>query len=250
MSHDVFRLFGWEFIILDITFCLIWMIILLRKKYYMQLFFGLFGAVVVFISDYVFFYTIQSSREIFSLPDGLNPLTFLIYFSFTYGMIEFSYVTVMFRLRDWKKRVYWTVLLYVGWFIIAFLPKILPLNDDTVDIVRHMAENRWAQIGMVLGGYLILIILKYTWKPFKNVTWLQLGFLFLTGFLVHFAMEITLLSAGIRPISEAWTVLLFNSFLEFNTGVPILYFIWKLITYYRRESEIKEFKPIEVVKKY
>ena len=56
MSHDVFRLFGWEFVILDITFCLIWMIILLRKKYFVQFFFGLFGAVIVFISDFVFFY--------------------------------------------------------------------------------------------------------------------------------------------------------------------------------------------------
>lgn len=240
MSHDVFRLFGWEFVILDITFCLIWMIVLLRKKYYLQFFFGLFGAIIVFISDYGFFYTLQGSREIFSLPDGLNPLTFLIYFSFTYGMIEFSYVTVMFRLDNWKQRISWTIFLYVGWFIIALLPKILPLSDSTINIVRYMAENRWTQIGMVLGGYLLIIILKYTWKPFKSVSWLNIGFLFLSGFLVHFAMEITLLSAGIRPLTEAWTVLLFNSFLEFNTGVPILFVMWKLITYYRGKSEIKE----------
>ncbi len=240
MTHDVIRVFGWEFIILDIVFCLIWMSILIRKKYFVQLFFGLFGAIIVFISDFVFFYKLQGSREIFSLPDGLNPLTFLIYFSFTYGMIEFSYVAVMFRLKDWKQKVYWTVLLYAGWFIIAFLPKILPLTDSTVDIVRHMKDNRWTQIGMVIGGYLLLIILKYTWKPFKSVTWIKLGFLFLTGFLVHFAMEITLLTSGIRPATEIFSVLAFNSLLEFNTGVPILFFAWNLITYSRHDKKIKE----------
>lgn len=239
MSHDVIRMFGWEFIILDITFCVIWMLVLIRKKYFQQFFFGLFGAVVVFISDYVFFYTIQGSRKIFSLPSGLNPLTFLTYFSFTYGMIEFSYVTVMFRLENWKKKVYWTIFLYAGWFIIAFLPKILPLSDSTVDIVRHMAENRWTQIDMVLGGYLLLVILKYTWKPFKWVTWKTLGFLFLTGFIVHFAMEITLLSAGIRPASDAFSVLVFNSFLEFNTGVPILFFVWNLLNYSKQKDKIQ-----------
>ncbi len=237
MSHDGSRILGWEFIILDITFCVIWMILLLRKKYYLQFFFGLFGAIIVFISDFVFFYTIQGSREIFSLPDGLNPLTFLIYFSFTYGMIEFSYVTLMFNLKNWKQNVYWTVLLYAGWFAIAFLPKLLPLSDSTVDIVRHMKDNRWTQIGMVVGGYLLLIILKYIWKPFKSLTWLRLGFLFLTGFLVHFAMEITLLSAGIRPLTEAASVLFFNSFLEFNTGVPILFIAWQLITYNKSKPQ-------------
>ncbi len=58
MSHDVIRVFGWEFIILDIAFCLIWIVILLKKKYFIQFFIGLFGAVIVFISDFVFFYTI------------------------------------------------------------------------------------------------------------------------------------------------------------------------------------------------
>jgi hypothetical protein len=240
MSHDVIRVFGWEFIILDITFCMIWMINLLRKKYYQQFFFGLSGAVIVFISDYVFFYTIQGSREIYSLPSGLTPLTFLIYFSFTYGMIEFSYVTVMFKLEDWKQKVYWTIFLYAGWFIIAFLPKILPLSDSTVDIVRHMKENRWSQIGMVIGGYLLLIILKYTWEPFKSLTWKRLGFLFLTGVLVHFAMEITLLTSGIRPATDVFSVLVFNSLLEFNSGVPILFFIWNLLTYLNHERIVEK----------
>ncbi|MBN2156768.1 MAG: hypothetical protein JW776_12065 [Candidatus Lokiarchaeota archaeon] len=240
MSHDVIRVFGWEFILLDITFCAVWITLLIRKNYYLQFFFGLFGSVIVFISDYVFFYLIQGTREIFSLPTGLSPLMFLIYFSFTYGMIEFSYVMIMFTLDNWSKKMFWTLLLYSGWFLIAFLPKIFPLSDSTVDIVRHMKENRWTQIGMVVGGYLLLIIFKYTWKPFRSLRWLKLGFLFLTGFLVHFAMEISLLTAGIRPASDLISVLVFNSFIEFNTGVPILFIAWNLINYYMSEKKIRE----------
>ncbi len=152
-------------------------------------------------------------------------------------MIEFSYVSIMFRLENWKQKVYWTLFLYVGWFIIAFLPKILPLSDATVDIVRHMKDNRWGQIGMVVGGYSLLIILKYTWTPFKSLTWGKLGFLFLTGVLVHFAMEITLLTSGIRPATDVFSVLVFNSILEFNSGVPILFFAWNLITYFKQKRD-------------
>jgi hypothetical protein len=58
----------------------------------------------------------------------------------------------------------------------------------------------------------------------------------MVGILVHFGMEFTLWSVGIRPgvVSE----FLFNSFLEFNTGVPILYILW---TYFnsRDNNEVK-----------
>ncbi len=229
MGHDVIRNFGWEFIILDIIFCIMWMAFLIKKKYYLQWLFGLFGALVVFLTDYVFWYVIGDSREIISLPTGLNPLTFLMYFSFTYGMVEFSYVAVMFSAKNWRKMMYWTMFLYIGWFFIAFFPKVLPMDDTSVDIVRHMSDTRWTQIGMAVGGYLLLVILKHTWKPFKSLTWKKLGYLVLLGFAVHFAMEITLLSSGIRPPSDIFSVLIFNSLIEFNSGVPILFFGWTLL---------------------
>ena len=113
MVSDVIRVFGWEFIILDITMCVIWIAFLIRKKYYLQFLFGIFGFIVVFLSDYVFWYKITGTREINHLPLGLTPLTFLLYFSFTYGMIEFSYVAVMFSAKNWRKMMYWTLLLLV-----------------------------------------------------------------------------------------------------------------------------------------
>jgi len=147
-------------------------------------------------------------------------------------MIEFSYVAVMFSARNWKKMLFWTSLLFVGWFTIGFLSKFIHLDDRVIHISRDMAEagNRWSQLALTLAGYLALIILKYTWKPFKNLTWLKLGYLFLVGFLVHFAMEITLLSAGIRPLAEgSFGVLIFNSLIEFNMGIPPLFFGWIML---------------------
>jgi hypothetical protein len=42
-------------------------------------------------------------------------------------------------------------------------------------------------------------------------------------------MEVTLLASGIRPAENYVHVLLFNSLLEFNMGVPILYILWTAI---------------------
>ena len=94
MVYIVTRNFGMDFIYLDILFCVIWMILLLRKRYVLQWIFGLFGACVVFFTDYVIWYLVKGSR-VFNIPI-FNEGLFLLYFSFTYGMIEFSYVAVMF----------------------------------------------------------------------------------------------------------------------------------------------------------
>ncbi len=235
MAHVVARTFGAEFIILDIIFCIIWMAFLIRKKYILQWLIGLFGTVVVFLFDYVLWYIVKGTRKIYALPDFFTnlgdtwgPLLFLIYFSFTYGMIEFSYVAVMFSAKRWRKMLYWTMFLYIGWFFVAFFPKVLPLADNTVFIAREMASGRWLQIGMSLGGFSAIILFKYVWKPFKSVTWKQIGFLVLIGFIVHFGMEISLLSAGIRPATDLVSVLLFNSLIEFNSGTPFLFIIWIL----------------------
>jgi hypothetical protein len=92
-----------------------------------------------------------------------------------------------------------------------------------------MSNARIIQVALVAGGYLLLLLLKYTWRPMKSLTLPRMLYLFLVGILVHFGMEITLLASGIRPAENYVDVLLFNSLLEFNMGVPFLYILWTAI---------------------
>ena len=99
MSSYVARTFDMDFMYLDIAFCAIWMLVLFRQKHTTALWFGLFGALVVFLADDVLWLRIQHTRF---LDVPFNRDLFLLYFSFTYGMIEFSFVTVMFGAKSMK----------------------------------------------------------------------------------------------------------------------------------------------------
>jgi hypothetical protein len=106
-----------------------------------------------------------------------------------------------------------------------------------------MSNARVIQVALVAGGYLLLLLLKYTWRPMKSLTFPRMLYLFLIGILVHFGMEITLLASGIRPAENYVGVLLFNSLLEFNMGVPILYILWTAIKSAELHDTTKEEPP-------
>lgn len=239
MSNYVARTFDMDFMYLDIAFCAVWMLVLLRQKHTTALWFGLFGAMVVFLVDDILWLRIQQTRF---LEVPFNRDLFLLYFSFTYGMIEFSYVTVMFGTKSMKTKALWTLFLYGGWLATALISQHVGIDDRTIDIGRDMSNARIIQIAMVAGGYLLLLVLKYTWRPMKSLTFPRMLYLFLVGGLVHFGMEITLLASGIRPAENYVDVLLFNSLLEFNMGIPILYILWTAIRS-RRESSAAGQEP-------
>ena len=239
MNDYVARTFDMDFIYLDILFCVVWMIVLFKQKQTLALWFGLFGALVVFLADDVLWLRIQHTRF---LEVPFNRDLFLVYFSFTYGMIEFSYVTVMFGAKSMKTRVLWTLFLYGGWMATALISQNLTMDDRTIDIGRDMSNARIVQVAMVAGGYLLLLLLKYIWHPMKSLTFRRMLHLFVIGVLVHFGMEITLLASGIRPAENFVDVLLFNSLLEFNMGIPILYVLWTALRS-RKESGAARQEP-------
>ena len=190
MESYVARTFDMDFVYLDLAFCAVWMLVLLRRRQTVALWFGLFGALVVFLVDDVLWLRVQHTRF---LDVPLNRDLFLLYFSFTYGMIEFSYVTVMFGARSIRTAVLWTIFLYGGWMATALISQSVGLDDRTIDIGRDMSDSRMVQAALVAGGYLLLVVLKYTWGPMKSLTLMRMGYLFLVGVAVHFGMEITLL---------------------------------------------------------
>ena len=240
MNSYVARTFDMDFMYLDIAFCAVWMLVLFRRKHTIALWFGLFGALIVFLVDDVLWLRVQQTRF---LEVPFNRDLFLLYFSFTYGMIEFSYITAMFQARSMKTRALWTLFLYGGWMATALISQHAGIDDRTIQTGRDMSDARVIQVALVAGGYLLLLLLKYTWRPMKSLTFPRMLYLFLIGILVHFAMEVTLLASGIRPAENYVHVLLFNSLLEFNMGVPILYILWTAIKSTKVHDTSKEEPP-------
>jgi len=240
VNSYVARTFDMDFMYLDIAFCAVWMLVLFRRKHTIALWFGLFGALIVFLVDDVLWLRVQQTRF---LEVPFNRDLFLLYFSFTYGMIEFSYITAMFQARSMKTRALWTLFLYGGWMATALISQHAGIDDRTIQTGRDMSNARVIQVALVAGGYLLLLLLKYTWRPMKSLTFPRMLYLFLIGILVHFAMEVTLLASGIRPAENYVHVLLFNSLLEFNMGVPILYILWTAIKSTKVHDTSKEEPP-------
>jgi hypothetical protein len=141
----------------------------------------------------------------------------------------------MFGAKSMKTRLLWTLFLYGGWMATALISQHVAIDDRTINIGRDMSNARIVQVTMVASGYLLLLLLKYIWQPMKSLTLQRLLYLFMIGVIVHFGMEITLLASGIRPAEDYVDVLLFNSLLEFNMGIPILYIFWTAVRS-RKES--------------
>ncbi|MFW9910772.1 MAG: hypothetical protein ACFFEF_19625 [Candidatus Thorarchaeota archaeon] len=219
------RTFGIDFIYTDLFFCLIWIFVLLREKYKLEFLIGCLGILTNFIIDYFYWYGFLGIR---TLEGPINPLLFFIYFSITYGMIEYSYVAVMFRVENNRSRIVWTLFLYSGWLLSGIVSQWIPISDAIIHVAREMSLQRFPMLIGICIGFGFLVFLKYKWKPMFHLGWKRLAYIFLVGILVHMGMETTLAVSGIRPspLSEVIGEFLFNSLLEFNLGIPILYLIW------------------------
>jgi len=173
------------------------------------------GLGINFLIDYGIWFHI-GVREI-SLPIHFFGGTFLFFFwfSLSYG-VEYAYTFLMFEERN---KIKWTLFILMGWLVVALLSQLIPLNNSHIVTIRHMSDLRFIRIGIVIIGYVLLIFLKYDWR--------KILFLFFIGFLIHFMMEFSLLINGIRPGSLL--ILLENSLIEFNMGMPFFYLIWDRI---------------------
>lgn len=212
--YDVVRNFGVDYIYFDLIFVslFLFLMIIYKKKLALLMFF-IGGFLINFFIDWgLWLHT--GIREV-SLPFEFTGSVFLfmLWFSLTYG-VEYSYVFIMFENKS--NKIGWTALVFLGWLSVAFLSQWLPVNDSSIMVVRHMNDFRLLRIVMVVFGYVLLFIFRYNWR--------KIAYLFLVGFTIHFMMEFSLFVSGIRPGSLH--VLVENSLLEFNTGVPFFYLFY------------------------
>jgi hypothetical protein len=155
----------------------------------------------------------------------MSQLGFFVYFSITYGMIQYSYVQVMFTRKpdnqaiERMDRLEWAVFLFMGWLLIGILSNVLPIYDLNVTVTRVMTEQRIIEVFAVIGEYAFLGLLAYRRKYELDTK--KILYIFLVGVFVHFSMEFILVLTGIR--GSSLFDLVFNSLFEFNVGAQILY---------------------------
>ncbi len=227
----VIRVFDIDFMLFDLLFTAIWIIVLYKKGYIKPLLFGFFGIAINMFVDFGVWFSVQGIRTVENLPLWMSPFTFFIYFSITYGMIEYSYVQVMFSIDSEKENALqemlrWSVFLFGGWLLFGLLSFFIPINDSEITVQRVMTGQRIFQIYGIIAEYVLLGILAHSGK--FGLTWRKILYIFAVGFFVHFSMETTLLLAGIRVLDLS--NLIFNSIIEFNTGAPILYLMLFAVT--------------------
>ncbi len=210
--YDVIRTFGADYILFDVVFLAIFLFLLIKfnKKVPLIAFF-VGGLGINLLVDWGIWLH-NGVREV-ALPANWNMFLFFLWFSLSYG-VEYAYVFIMFQKKS--NKVGWTALVFGGWLAIAFLSQLLPINNASITTIRHMSSFRFIEIGILIIGYALLFILKYDWK--------KIAYLFFIGFLIHFMMEFSLFISGIRPGSLL--ILIENSIVEFNMGVPFFYLLY------------------------
>ncbi|OLS20046.1 MAG: hypothetical protein ThorAB25_28810 [Candidatus Thorarchaeota archaeon AB_25] len=222
----VIRIFDVDFMLFDLLFTAIWIIVLYKKGYIKPLIFGFFGIMINMLIDYGIWYGVQGIRTVEGLPLWMSPFAFFVYFSITYGMIEYSYVQAMFSIDIQKENAMqemlrWSLFLFGGWLLFGLLSFAIPISDAEVTVQRVMTGQRIYQVYGIIAEYALLAILAYMGK--FGLSWKKILYIFSVGFFVHFSMETTLLLSGIRVLD--FFNLIFNSVIEFNTGAPILYLL-------------------------
>ena len=222
----VIRIFDVDFMLFDLLFTAIWIAVLYKKGYIKPLIFGFFGIMINLLIDYGVWYSVQGIRTVENLPVWMSPFAFFVYFSITYGMIEYSYVQVMFSIDNKQENALqemlrWSVFLFGGWLMFCLLSFVIPLSDSEVTVQRVMTGQRIYQVYEIIAEYVLLGILAYMGK--FGLTGRKILYIFAVGFFVHFSMETTLLLAGIRVLDLF--NLIFNSIIELKTGEPIIYML-------------------------
>jgi hypothetical protein len=224
MSNLVTRTFGTDFIYFDLIFLAIWIGLLIRKKYYSPIRWGLAGWLIYILVDYLLWYRIMGSRH---YSGSLSPMLFFLWFCFSPGFVQTSYVIVMFERRNIREVLFWTLLFYCGWTLVGILSRWLTLNDELIRVSRDMGRGnqRWIMGSLALLNLLIGVVMVWM----KKIKWSDLAYIFLTGTLVELALELCLLIPGIRLEQGHWDfkMMIVNALTEFNCGIVFTYLIWR-----------------------
>ncbi|MCQ2771564.1 MAG: hypothetical protein MJ236_07220, partial [Clostridia bacterium] len=119
-----------------------------------------------------------------------------------------------------------------GWWICAPQLSQMGGNGYLIRTARTTNSYHWIMALILVVGYAIFITYQLFRKEENKKWFYELGRLNIIGIAIQFAWEFALLLGGIRPWVGAVSIqtLLINSFIETNLGMPIIFFIFTLVT--------------------
>ena len=226
------RSFNLLYVILDSIFILFLVALLIYKKRYQTVVFGLFGGILYTIVDFCGFYLLAHSREIYI--DGVlanSGMTFLVllWMSLSYGITNFVFIWLC--LAKDKYLPLWLFLI-IGWWICV--PLIASIGGPS-NIVTTRTTNEYhfiMGIILVLSYFALIVLMLIKKKTFVNIIHLNL-----IGISVQFCWEIALLINGIRPFNNmSIQTVIVNSLVETNLGMPGILLIFYLFRKYFTED--------------
>ena len=218
------RNFNLTYIILDSIFLLILLALLIFKKRYLTVFWGLFGGILYFIVDYFFFHLLTHSRSI----EGADMFWTLLWMSLSYGFTNFAWIWLALKKDKYLKE--WTLLIFIWWIVCPILSKIIPSQE--IHIQRTTGQYHYVMALILFISYLGVIIYNLIVK--NKEARIQIIRIFIIGVAIQFMWEFALLIGGIRSASfsfeEKILTLIVNSLIETNLGLPLMLLVYLSIT--------------------
>ena len=242
-SPSVTRNFSLYYILLDSLFVVFFVVLLFVTRRRVTAYFALTGGALYFLVDFLLFYLATKSRSIWSYPlndpsarillDAAGTGGVLFWMSMSYGILDFAFIWLW---LSQDKRAWEFTLLIVCWWIACPLITSIGNNLDPDVLAFQTARTTGAYHGIMgvflFVGYAIAIVYNLVQKDeSKKAPLLRL---FLIGFFAQFLWEFCLLISGIRSnglsLQESLSVLLVDSLVETNLGMPYLFFIHRAVT--------------------
>ncbi len=224
------RDFNLAYIILDCIFLLVFALLLIIKKRYLTILFGLFGGILYFLVDYLIFHLLTHSRSI----EGGDLFWTLLWMSMSYGFTNFAWIWLALRKDKYLKE--WSLLIFLWWIVCPIISLNIP--SQAIHIQRTTGKYHYVMAIILFVSYLEVIIYNLINKDKKaNINIFRL---FLIGVSIQLGWELALLLGGIRsnslPLEDKLLTLTINSLLETNLGMPIIFHIYLFISSRRNED--------------
>lgn len=235
------RVFNPLYIYLDIVFLLGLCGLLIAKKKYLTLLWGIAGGILYMIVDYGIFHLLTHSRHI----EGGDLFWVLLWMSMSYGITNFVWIWLWFS-KD-KHLLEWSLLIWIWWIAAPMLASTFGANLPNIKIWRETGAYHGYMALILILGYGAAIIYNLFQK--KRERRFPLGWMLAIGILVQFAWEFSLLVGGIRSaefasFGEKLNTLVVNSLLETNLGAVPIFCIYALVT--SRFTETLKKRPAAV----